>query len=126
MRRFRAEIAARCRLAWQRASQTRCLMSGSFPKVCVVVLVVLGLLVMADLIPRMVILATEARETSYWESWEEAYIDQESGKPAPQKASACMSQHCRCLFSKQHVLCVHASKHFLTLASTAKTAEAAS
>ena len=55
-------------------------MSGSFPKACIIVLVVLGLLVMADLIPRMVILATEARETTYWESWEEAYIDQESGK----------------------------------------------
>ena len=57
-------------------------MSGGLPKACVIVLVVLGLLVMADLIPRVVIIATEARETSYWESWEEAYIDQESGKYA--------------------------------------------
>ena len=77
-------------------------MSGTFPKACVIALVVLGLLAMADLIPRMVIIATEARETSYWESWEEAYIDRESGKSAekaaPLGATACMSQHCRCPF----------------------------
>ena len=82
MRRFRAQTAAGCRQVWQQAPQARCLMSGSFPKACVIMLVALGMVVMADLIPRMVIIATEARETSYWESWEEAYIDQESGKAA--------------------------------------------
>ena len=46
---------------------------------CVIVLVVAGLLVMMDLIPRMIIIASEARETAYWEAWEEAYIDKEAG-----------------------------------------------
>ena len=34
---------------------------------------------MADLIPRMIIIASDARETAYWEAWEEAYIDNEAG-----------------------------------------------
>ncbi|CAL5220281.1 g2266 [Coccomyxa viridis] len=34
---------------------------------------------MIDLIPRMVIVASDARETAYWEAWEEAYIDNEAG-----------------------------------------------
>ena len=84
-------------------------MSGTFPKACVIALVVLGLLAMADLIPRMVIIATEARETSYWESWEEAYIDRESGKSAekaaPLEATACMSQHRRCPFPFSRSMC---------------------
>ena len=42
-------------------------------------LVVAGLLVMVDLIPRMIIVASEARETAYWEAWEEAYINNEAG-----------------------------------------------
>ncbi len=34
---------------------------------------------MIDLVPRMVIVASDARETAYWEAWEEAYIDNEAG-----------------------------------------------
>ena len=51
---------------------------------CVTILIVLGLLVMVDLVPRMIIIASEARETAYWESWEEAYIDKQSGAATPQ------------------------------------------
>lgn len=79
MRDFRAQAAARCRQLWHRASQTRHSRNESLPRICVIVLVIMGLLVMVDVIPRMVIIASEARETSYWESWEEAYIDKQSG-----------------------------------------------
>ena len=79
MRRLRTQAALRCRQLWRRASQSRWLGSARLPRVCVIVLVVAGLLVMMDLIPRMIIIASEARETAYWEAWEEAYIDKEAG-----------------------------------------------
>jgi hypothetical protein len=35
----------------------------------------MGALLLIDLVPRMVIVAREPRETSYWEAWEEAYMN---------------------------------------------------
>ena len=79
MRRLKVQAAARCRQAWRQLSQSRWLKSDRLTRACVALLLVLGVLVMVDLIPRMIIIASEARETSYWESWEEAYIDKQSG-----------------------------------------------
>ena len=64
---------------WRQASQSRWLGSSRLPRICVIILLVAGLLVLVDLIPRMIIVASEARETAYWEAWEEAYIDNEAG-----------------------------------------------
>ena len=79
MRRLRTQAAAQCRHIWRQVSQSRLLGSARLPRICVVILVIMGLLVMIDLIPRMVIVASDARETAYWEAWEEAYIDNEAG-----------------------------------------------
>ncbi len=79
MRNLRTRTAAACRQYWRHASQSRWLKSNRLPRVCVTILVILGLLVMVDLVPRMILIASEARETAYWESWEEAYIDKQSG-----------------------------------------------
>lgn len=79
MRRLRTQAAAQYRHFWRQASQNRWLGSARLPRICVIILVVAGLLLLADLVPRMIIVASEARETAYWEAWEEAYIDNEAG-----------------------------------------------
>ena len=55
--------------------QLRCAQRTSLPRLCVVVVVAMGLGVLADLVPRMVIVTSQPRETAYWEAWEEAYVD---------------------------------------------------
>ena len=59
----------------QMLGSLRSVQRTSLPRLCVVVVVVTGLVVLADLVPRMVILTSQPRETAYWEAWEEAYVD---------------------------------------------------
>ena len=74
---------------------------------CVALLLVLGVLVMVDLIPRMIIIASEARETSYWESWEEAYIDKQSGDHMSARTDDCACKwHFQKGLSRQPISCL--------------------
>lgn len=57
----------------------RCEGPASLPRLCVLTVVVLGAIVLIDLVPRMVIVASEPRETAYWEAWEEAYLNRQAG-----------------------------------------------
>lgn len=59
----------------QMLDKFRCAQRTSLPRLCVVVVVAMGLVVLADLVPRMVIVTSQPRETAYWEAWEEAYVD---------------------------------------------------
>lgn len=52
-----------------------CARRASLPRLCILVIAALAAIVMIDMVPRMVIVATEPRETSYWEAWEEAYMN---------------------------------------------------
>lgn len=58
-----------------RLSSLRCARRASLPRLCILVVILLGTVVLVDLIPRMVIVALEPRETAYWEAWEEAYVN---------------------------------------------------
>ncbi|BDA45764.1 Protein O-glucosyltransferase 2 [Coccomyxa sp. Obi] len=64
-------------------SSLRCARRASLPRLCILVVILLGTVVLVDLIPRMVIVALEPRETAYWEAWEEAYINREAGDWMP-------------------------------------------
>ena len=58
-------------------SGMRCARRASLPRLCILVVLLLGGIVLIDLVPRMVIVASEPRETAYWEAWEEAYVNRQ-------------------------------------------------
>ena len=78
----------------------RCSQRTSLPRLCVVIVVAMGLLVLADLVPRMVIVTSQPRETAYWEAWEEAYVDRRA--PLPQLCLTGMAQ-CAALWQEGHM-----------------------
>jgi hypothetical protein len=45
------------------------------PRLCIIAVAVMTALALIDLVPRMVFVATQPPETSYWEAWEEAYMN---------------------------------------------------
>ena len=53
----------------------RCEQRAALPRLCVLILLGLAALVLLDVVPRTVIVASQPRETAYWEAWEEAYVD---------------------------------------------------
>jgi hypothetical protein len=59
----------------QRLGQARCERRSALPRLCVLILLGLGALVLLDVVPRTAIVVTQPRETAYWEAWEEAYVD---------------------------------------------------
>ena len=59
----------------QRLGQLRCQRGAALPRLCVLILLSLGLLVLVDVLPRTAMVVTQPRETAYWEAWEEAYVD---------------------------------------------------
>lgn len=67
-----------------RLSSLRCARRASLPRLCVLVVILLGAIVFIDLVPRMVIMASEPRETAYWEAWEDAYVSRH--------VSSCLSE----------------------------------
>ena len=59
----------------QRLGQLRCRGGAALPRLCVLILLSLGLLVLVDMLPRTAIVVTQPRETAYWEAWEEESVD---------------------------------------------------